>query len=255
MNKYKIYRKDNYIVVTNDVTLETYYGHIKDVMVDKSNTNRPAYRFFNIKDFRDGTSLVISQILQEDGSEYTTEDFDTFYTQNTGNFNGGGSAPTGVQSVTGDVVDNTDPQNPVITGGGSQDLQSVLEQGNVSHDIYPEIYDGEVFMEYGGSGIYNYMADPSQATSLLFNRTAEGAIQYRFDPDKIEGVYTIATTDDITIVNTNTTTIALSSSTLDLTYPDAKIGDKVHCLSITLGGIIYEKTSTGWCQYLATITT
>jgi len=83
-------------------------------------------------------------------------------------------------------------------GGGSQNLEQILTNGNVSHDIYPEIYDGEVFMEYGGSGIYNYMADPSQATSLLFNRTAEGGIQYRFDPDKIAGVYTIATVEDIT---------------------------------------------------------
>lgn len=115
MDNYKFYRKDNYIVLSNDFTKETFYGFVKEVLVDKSNLNKPHYRFFNIKDWNSDTPLLITQLLKEDDSPYTQIDFEEFYRQNTGNFNGGGSAP-GVQSVTGVGVDNTDPQNPVING-------------------------------------------------------------------------------------------------------------------------------------------
>lgn len=53
---------------------------------------------------------------------------------------------------------------------------------------------------------------------------------------------------------TNTTTVVLDSATLTATYPTAIRGFKVHALDILVGGRIYEKTSTGWCEYLATIT-
>lgn len=47
---------------------------------------------------------------------------------------------------------------------------------------------------------------------------------------------------------TNATTTVLSKATLDATYPSETIGFKVHALSIITGGLIYEKTSAGWCQ-------
>ena len=50
-------------------------------------------------------------------------------------------------------------------------------------------------------------------------------------------------------VVTNTTTTALSSSTLDSLYSDSIVGFKVHCASITAGKLIYEKISTGWASY------
>lgn len=52
---------------------------------------------------------------------------------------------------------------------------------------------------------------------------------------------------------TNPTSTALSAATLNSTYPGATIGFKVHALSISGGGLIYEKTSTGWCQHSATV--
>ena len=54
-------------------------------------------------------------------------------------------------------------------------------------------------------------------------------------------------------VVTNTTTTALSSSTLDSLYPDSIVGFKVHCASITAGKLIYEKISTGWASYAITL--
>lgn len=143
MIKYKIYRKDNYIVVVDSSTSETFYGHIKNVMIDKSNVNKSIYRFFNIKDFKEKTALTIDQILKEDGSNYTTEEFDTFYTQNTGNFNGGGSAPTDadLQAVTdlGSVTTNSITANSFITTGGLA-TQFTKANGSLDSTKYAEFY-------------------------------------------------------------------------------------------------------------------
>ncbi len=54
---------------------------------------------------------------------------------------------------------------------------------------------------------------------------------------------------------TDSTTITLSSATLTSTYPNATIGSEVHALNITLGGVIYKKTATGWATISAVITT
>lgn len=126
---YKIYRSDNYIFVTNTSTNESFYGHVKDVFVSKSTTGTSSYRIFNVKEFSSTTSLPISTLLKEDGSAYTKSEFETFYTQNTGNFNSAGTGQ-GVQSVTGSGVDNTDPQNPVILNSGAAPSINIIEDGN-----------------------------------------------------------------------------------------------------------------------------
>ena len=111
--QYKFYREDNYIMVVNSTNQEMYTGFVKEVFVKKSNASQPSYTFFNIKDLPENTIIRIGNILKEDGTPYTQIEFEEFYTNNTGNFNGGGSAP-GVQSITGTGVDNTDPENPII---------------------------------------------------------------------------------------------------------------------------------------------
>ena len=103
MTKYKIYTKGNYLVIVDTQKNEYFYGIRKEVHVDKSNVNKEVYRAFNVKDFSDTINLQIPNILKEDNSPYTEAEFDTFYQENTGNFNGGGTAPTGVESVTGDI--------------------------------------------------------------------------------------------------------------------------------------------------------
>lgn len=134
MDKFKFFRKDNYIVLVNDLTQVTQYGLVKEVMVDKSNANKASYRIFGVKDFSDKNSLVIDQLLKEDGSAYTAVEFETFYTQNTGNFNGGGTAPgIGEAPIDGLQYARQDATwSEVVGGGGSQDLQSVLLNNPIS---------------------------------------------------------------------------------------------------------------------------
>ena len=113
MKQYKIYTKGNYIVIVDVQKNEYFYGIRKEVHIDKSNVNKAIYRAFNVKDFSSSIILAVPNILKEDGTPYSEAEFDTFYQENTGNFNGGGSAPT-VLSVTGNFVDNTDPLNPIL---------------------------------------------------------------------------------------------------------------------------------------------
>lgn len=93
MKQYKVYTKGNYLVVVDVQLNEYFYGIRKEVHVDKSNKNTPTYRIFKVKDFSDALVLQIPNILKEDGSVYSLEEWETFYTEDTGNFNGGGTAP------------------------------------------------------------------------------------------------------------------------------------------------------------------
>ena len=85
MEKYRIYKEGNYIILSSDQ--ETFYGAAKDVAVDKNNKNKPNYRFFNIVDWDENKTLDLSQILKQDNSPYTEGEFDTFYRKKTKVFN------------------------------------------------------------------------------------------------------------------------------------------------------------------------
>ena len=101
MKQYKIYTKGNYIVIVDVQKNEYFYGIRKEVHIDKSNVNKAVYRAFNVKDFSSSIILAVPNILKENGTPYSEAEFDTFYQENTGNFNGGGSAPTqGVIEIT-----------------------------------------------------------------------------------------------------------------------------------------------------------
>lgn len=68
----------------------------------------------------------ITPILSIDGSNYLInnfnstnikEDFEAIITESDLISLGGGAAPAGIETITGDYVDNTDPLNPVIDKG------------------------------------------------------------------------------------------------------------------------------------------
>lgn len=51
----------------------------------------------------------------------------------------------------------------------------------------------------------------------------------------------------------NSTTVVLSSATLNSTYPDATTGFRVYCASIIVGAMTYEKTPTGWLGFTCVV--
>lgn len=89
IQQYKIYIKGNYLVIENLKTSEVFYGFKKEVFVDKNNLQQNIYRFFNVKDWNFKNSLYLSQIFKQDGTPYTQNEWEAFYTENTGNFNSG----------------------------------------------------------------------------------------------------------------------------------------------------------------------
>lgn len=113
MKQFKIYTKGNYITIENNISSELYFGHKKEVFVDKNNKNRPSYRIFNVKDWKSNIGLEISEILKEDGTPYTEVEFDTFYQENTGNFKQGGVTPQILDALNNS--NNPSASNPFIT--------------------------------------------------------------------------------------------------------------------------------------------
>lgn len=87
MKKYKIYEKGNYIYIVDVEKTEFFRGSKKEVFVDKSSLNKPVYRIFNVKDWKDTFGIELSNILKENGTPYTEEEFDTFYETFTQVFN------------------------------------------------------------------------------------------------------------------------------------------------------------------------
>ena len=86
---YKIFRLGNYVVLNDTIKGEVFYGYVKDVFIDKNNLNRDVFSFFNIKDWDSKLSIPLSKLTDKDGLPYTSQEFEDFYTQNTGNFKSG----------------------------------------------------------------------------------------------------------------------------------------------------------------------
>lgn len=124
---YKIYREGNYIRVVDVLTNELFNGAVKDVFIDKSNVQKNEYTISKIKDFDETNTLSIGKILKSDDTAYSISEWETFYTENTGNFNGGGAAPetlenkvniytvdgTGEKYYTADYINETTATNQI----------------------------------------------------------------------------------------------------------------------------------------------
>ena len=103
------------------------------------------------------------------------------------------------------------------------------------------------------SSIYPELSLPANSTQQQINQAQYlAALNIKATTENLDT--RVTTLEEAVPIATNTTTVVLSSATLSATYPTAVTGFKVHALDIIVGGRIYEKTSTGWCEYLATIT-
>lgn len=103
----------------------------------------------------------------------------------------------------------------VISGGGSQDLQSVLDNGNTSSTgltlLSPfnqrtEIGPNQMYFDNGfidqnisiqSDGIRGYNDAEDSINKLLFSKSSTGIANFSF-PEKVTGDYILATLDDIT---------------------------------------------------------
>ena len=93
---FRLYKEGNYIVVINEEKQEYFYGHAKEVFVDKNNTNSEIYTIENIKDLPKGFNLKIGEILDKTGVAYTLSEWEAFYTNETGFSTATGGSVVGV---------------------------------------------------------------------------------------------------------------------------------------------------------------
>lgn len=139
---YKIYREGNYIRVVDVRTNELFNGAIKEVFVDKSNVQKNEYTISKVKDFNELEVLRIGSILKQDNTAYSITEWETFYTENTGNFNGGGTAPT--------IQELLDANNISTTGIIINEVDDVGVQGNSENNT------GGVFKTTNGTHIARF---------------------------------------------------------------------------------------------------
>jgi hypothetical protein len=155
---YKIYRENNYIVVKQENKDNWYYGHAKDVFVDKSNKNRLEYTIKNINDFSEKTLMKISDILKENGTPYTQSEWESFYTENTGFITESGSSDT-KSTYLSPIGINSD---------------NVISGGNWSGDTYTG--QSELAL-YNYVGI-NLQTDEDGTLTILFSQDGVNFSQY-----------------------------------------------------------------------------
>lgn len=90
---FKIYRENNYIVVEDTTADKEFRGHISKALFYKDKTSEEIYNTDGF--YPEGLQgLAVSDMIDETDTPFVNEQaFIDFYTDNTGNFNGGGASP------------------------------------------------------------------------------------------------------------------------------------------------------------------
>lgn len=119
---FKIYKKNNYIIIEDTIAEKQYQGLAKNVFVYKDNLSETTYDFDGLT-YNGLKGISLSDIIDENDTPFANEQaFIDFYTENTGNFNSGGASPQNDKEniVSGIVASGTNAYNatyvPTITG-------------------------------------------------------------------------------------------------------------------------------------------
>jgi len=90
---FKIYKKNNYIIVEDTISGKQYQGLAKNVFVYKDLSSETNYDFEGLT-YNGLKGISLSDIVDETNTPFVNEQaFIDFYTENTGNFNTGGATP------------------------------------------------------------------------------------------------------------------------------------------------------------------
>ncbi len=189
MADFKIFKKGNYLKIQNINTGELFNGLLKEVFVDKNNLNNPLYKFFNVKDWSDRLALNISQIKKEDGSDYTQEEWETFYTENTGNFNTPQASGGSVELI---VVFNSNNTFEVFTPIENSDIS----RGEALKLAENYAIDGSTIIVYAGT----YDCCNLGKNGVSYEFLGDSKIIYNGD---VNGANIFTDNDEETIINVN----------------------------------------------------
>ena len=153
---YKIYKKNNYLIIDDSVTTPEEYL-TKDILIKEIVTN-VTYEIYGILPRLGNTSnqllytVNIANIIKEDDSPYTANEWVDFYTSSTGvpsSNSGGGSGGAGDASATNQIISNTkltniesnttDLPNVIAMEGGAQPSKGVVVMGHTGAGIVKHI--------------------------------------------------------------------------------------------------------------------
>jgi len=270
--KDKIYKINNYIKIGEKLI------HSKNVKVLPKNSDG----FYFIQD--NNTNIAkykIGNILKEDDSEYSEQEWIDFYTANTGNFNSGEATPLTLQQVS----ENGDTTDRLLKLNAGVNLKSVLTLISSDETFYPlSISDADFncilkspdavvsINNHTEEGVYSLIQQSISDVSFSnpFGLEAFLNISNRYFKlgvlnnnslnntwiliDDLNSTITFKSYNEVIFnysgvdckpvmqgVEDNTSTSALSNTDLETNYPNAKIGFKVYATAILTGALIYEK--------------
>lgn len=151
MERYRIYRRDNYIELVSENGSYIFKGFVKDVKVIPEVSGKLKYRFYGLSGWSPCIYLKLPQILDENGDRYTLSDWEDFYNQNTGNFSLGGGTPFDPS-----LYDLTDFQNGsldrFIQESDLLAYSAVTSVANYSALPDPTTVPGEMYIAENGQG-------------------------------------------------------------------------------------------------------
>ena len=120
---YKIYISGNYFYIEDTTTGIKYPAHRKSVMADYLEGSPDKFTFGCVKNWSNTDHIDFSDI-DLTGADYTDlTTFKQWLDDNTGNFNDPQAG--GVQGLTGNIVDNADPENPIV----NENITTLTESG------------------------------------------------------------------------------------------------------------------------------
>ena len=124
---YKIYKKNNYLIIDDGATTPEEYL-TKDILIKEIVTN-VIYEIYGILPRLGNTSnqllytVNIANIIKENDSPYTANEWVDFYTSSTGvpssNSSGGGEATSAKQDLGNTSLDNIDNKTPALIDGAT----------------------------------------------------------------------------------------------------------------------------------------
>lgn len=128
---YKLYLKGNYVFLEILATGQKLPGFSKEVKIIPNSKQRTVYTVLNIHGWSESTPINLSELQKENGDAYTSSEFETFYTESTGNFSsasgGSGAIYTEEEKLAVATISGKLDKG-AYTGGDAQTLNLAVQQ-------------------------------------------------------------------------------------------------------------------------------
>lgn len=150
-NSIKVVEAGNYINFFVNGSAIPVPSYKKDTFVRPVNLEVGMERYAITGPFGQEKQYDLTEILNASDQPFTVGDWTTFYTTKTGNFSSA-SGGSGVASVTGTGVDNTDPSNPIVNRVQNEGRVKINGSGGVQPS-YTLTANVDQVIDYGAAAL------------------------------------------------------------------------------------------------------